>query len=876
MSVQDLIDEGVALFKNQKFDEVIEKLNQALNGIEDKDSQIQEQNDIQFFLGRCYLEQAIKAKGEAADKLFRQTVEHLQQQLKLTKQLVDEQNSIQEQIYAQTWLGRCYLEYAFKAKGEAVDKLFKQAIKHHQKQFELAAQLDNKQKCIQEQGNAQAFLGQCYFEQAIRTKGEAADKLFEQTIEHRQQQFELAKRLVDKQKRIQEQINVQFWFGRCYFTQALEAKGEIADKLFEQAVDRHQQELKLAKQLVDVQNSIQQQFYAQFWLGRCYREQAVRTKGDAADELFEYAVEHHQQQLELAKQLKHIQEQIDAQFWLGRCYLEWAIKAKEKVADKLFGQAIKHSQQGLELAKQLKHIQEQIDAQAWCVRCYFEQAMKTRGDKIASQPFKRVVKHLQQQLTLTKKLVDKQNRIQHQIIVNFGFGRCYFEQAVFIKEDKDNSEALLKKAARYFLYILKQLKQLDENPQLFEGISLDGDLHKKIMQRQVYHYLKKIYFFMERWRYYLKWKKQEIQEKLFENKEGDLTNAISTILAVLNIPPIELGSIPLAHYTSPLVCEKLFGIVSDKTDDKVNDNDPVDSNTVSPMRIGSSTYMNDPTEGEGLLELLNLQDLELENKADCPVYNAFFTCFSSRVNDLNQFRLYGKENGVEASGCCLVFNKSGDWLKDSDVSASFGSFTNKLNEDFKESVEADGADSEDENLPLYQVAYIAYQDEYIAKKRCSIWLSNKNKLKFGIRLKPFGNEGWHQFRLGKLEEALKQLINIFNGKANVNDTDRKALEYIRYLFKDFAFRDEEEFRLLKIEQIGSDKIEYCNITQSIYLPYADVRDMVDEVILGTNYEKSGKERKAEVFQHLMRKYYPNVKVSRSSLPINANPPIKKD
>ena len=86
---------------------------------------------------------------------------------------------------------------------------------------------------------------------------------------------------------------------------------------------------------------------------------------------------------------------------------------------------------------------------------------------------------------------------------------------------------------------------------------------------------------------------------------------------------MELGSIPLAHYTSPSVCERLFGIVSDKADDKV----PVDSNKVSPMRIGSSTYMNDPTEGEGLLELLNLQDLELENKADCPAYNAFFTCF---------------------------------------------------------------------------------------------------------------------------------------------------------------------------------------------------------------------------------------------------------
>ena len=335
-----------------------------------------------------------------------------------------------------------------------------------------------------------------------------------------------------------------------------------------------------------------------------------------------------------------------------------------------------------------------------------------------------------------------------------------------------------------------------------------------------------------------------------------------------------MGAIPLAHYTSPSVCERLFGIVSDKTNDKADNNDPVDSNKVSPMRIGSSTYMNDPTEGEGLLELLNLQDLELENKAECPAYNAFFTCFSSRVNDLNQFRLYGKENGVEASGCCLVFNKSGDWLKEPDISASFRSFTNKQNKGFKESIEADVAGSEDENLPLYQVAYIAYHDEYIAEEKCGKWLLNKNKLKFGIRLKPVGkNPSWHQLRIDKLEKALMELMEKSN---NISDEDKKALEYIRYLFKDFAFRDEEEFRLLKIEQIGSDKIEYCPTTKSVYLPYADIRDIVDEVILGTNYEKSGKERKAEVFQHLMRKHYPNVKVSRSSLPINANPPIKKD
>ena len=766
MSVWSLIREGAALFENKKFDEAIEKLNQALGEIEDKNSQIQEQNNIHFWLGRCYLEQAMKAKGKESEQLFEQAVEHHHQQLRLAEQLTNKQNSLQEQINAQHWLGRCYLE------------------------------------------------------QALKAEGKEAAKLFEQAVEHQQRRLELAKQLTNKQNSLQEQTYAQFWVGRCYLEQAMKAQGKEAAKLFGQAVEHHQQQLRLAEQLTNKQNSFQRQTYAQSWLGRCSFEQAMKAEGGDSEQLFGQAVEHFQRSLEFAEQLEDkqnsIQQQIYAQYWLGRCSLEQAKKAKGKESERLFGQAVEHFQRSLEFAEQLE---------------------------------------------------DKQNSIQSQVYAQYWLGRCYFDQAVKIKdEDSSKVKELTEKADKYFLFSLNNLQQLKDTLESNRG-------HRIILQ-----YLREICFLQEKWQSYFDQKKQGIREKLFINKEDSLNDAISTILAVLNIPPIELGAIPLSHYTSPSVCERLFGIVSDKTndkaDDKADDNDPVDSNKVSPMRIGSSTYMNDPTEGEGLLELLNLQDLELENKADCPAYNAFFTCFSSRVNDLNQFRLYGKENSVEASGCCLVFNKNGDWLKEPDVSASFRSFTNKLNEDFEESVEANGADSEDENLPLYQVAYIAYQDEYIAEEKCGKWLLNKNNQSFGIRLKPVGkNPSWHQFRIKKLEEALIELIKKSN---NISDEDKKALEYIRYLFKDFAFRDEEEFRLLKIEQIGSDKIEYCEATKSVYLPYTDIRDIVDEVILGTNYEKSGKERKAEVFQHLMRKYYPNVKVSRSSLPINANPPIKKD
>ncbi|MGN7026741.1 sel1 repeat family protein, partial [Neisseria sp. P0006.S010] len=774
---------------------------------------IQEQNNARYWLGRCYFEQAMQAEGEDSEHLFGLAVKHFQQQLRLAKQLEGE-NGIQEQNNAQYWLGRCYFEQAMQAEGEDSEHLFGLAVKHFQQQLRLAEQLEG-ENGIQEQNNAQYWLGYCYLEQALKAQGKESEQLFGQVLEHFQQQLRLAEQL-EGENGIQEQNNAQHWLGRCYFEQAKQAEGGDSEHLFGLAVKHFQQQLRFAKQLED-ENGIQKQINAQSWLGSCYYEQAKKAKGENSGRLFESVIKHQKQRLRLAKQLEGengIQKQINAQSWLGSCYYEQAKKAKGENSERLFESAIKHQKQRLRLAKQLEGengIQKQINAQSWLGSYYYEQAKKAKGEN-SERLFESAIKHQKQRLRLAKQL-EGENGIQKQNNAQSWLGRCYFEQA--------------KKA---------------------EGKGLDNKERISFQQRK--------------WQRYFDWKVRKIQEDLSKTDvKRSLTRVISAILAVLNITPRELGAIPIAHYTSSVVCEKLFSIGSDKE--------------TSPMRMGSSTYMNDPTEGEGLLELLNLQDLELDNKVDCPVYNAFFTCFSSRVNDLNQFRLYGKENGVEASGCCLVFNKRRRWLKDPDISASFRSLTDTSNESTE--ISAGVSDLVDANLPLYQVAYIAYPDEYIAEEKCKIWLLNKNNLKFGIRLKPVGeNPSWHQLRMGKLEEALRQLIKSFKGKAKIDDEDKKALEYIRYLFKDFAFRDEEEFRLLKIEQIGSKEIEYCQDTKSVYLPYADIRDIVDEVILGTNYEKSGNHRKAEVFQHLMRKHYPNVKVSRSSLPINANPPIKKD
>ena len=74
------------------------------------------------------------------------------------------------------------------------------------------------------------------------------------------------------------------------------------------------------------------------------------------------------------------------------------------------------------------------------------------------------------------------------------------------------------------------------------------------------------YYIREDWISYFEKKKQEIQESLFQDKTSQPQDAVSTVLAVLHITPIELGFTPMAHYTSPHVCHILFGIDGNEID----------------------------------------------------------------------------------------------------------------------------------------------------------------------------------------------------------------------------------------------------------------------------------------------------------------------
>ncbi|WP_231555505.1 UDP-N-acetylglucosamine-peptide N-acetylglucosaminyltransferase [Capnocytophaga cynodegmi] len=426
------------------------------------------------------------------------------------------------------------------------------------------------------------------------------------------------------------------------------------------------------------------------------------------------------------------------------------------------------------------------------------------------------------------------------LIINY-LRHIGLQERLFFKGKKEKDTTLKEKA----------YKDLAKIESLINSQHLGEDDRKKWIEKLI-----SALFPLEKYDEYFDKKKTYILKELSFDVENPIDNHIASILAVLNVFPRELREIPLAHYTSPIVCENLFGLKGKER---------------SNMRMGSSTYMNDPTEGDVLLELLNQQDLELDNKRELSPYNAFFTCFSTRVNDLNQFRLYGKEDGVEASGCCLVLNKERDWLQDTYIASSYRPLVNGR----KKLLVPDNEFESEESLklPLYQVAYIAYLDEYIKESKCEIKLTDDSR--FGVLLNKVGdNEEWHEVRKKKLEEALINLMKYFKVES-VSEEDRNKLEYIRYLFKDFAFRDEEEFRLMQIEKMDSDKIQHCKESNSIYVPYSDITNMVDEVILGTNYEKTNQKRKVEIFRYQM-KDFTHIQISHSSLPINANLPYRKE
>ena len=259
----------------------------------------------------------------------------------------------------------------------------------------------------------------------------------------------------------------------------------------------------------------------------------------------------------------------------------------------------------------------------------------------------------------------------------------------------------------------------------------------------------------------------------------------------------------IAHYTSINVFSKILEGKKNEEDEKIKE---------KFLRMGISHLCNDPTEGHLLYNYLELPIERLIEQ-----YLCFLTCFSLDTDSLNQFRLYGKENGREATGVAIVLNSS-FFSKDFN---NLDYFCEKSSSKIK--FEETNKIIKTEHRSLYRCIYFGFD--------------NKNKERIYCKLAK--RSEWSEFNeihksqedydnLEKLEKEIENSIKkimehnnmlVETKMTKVTNLIPEILMPLRYLIKDPAYEEERECRIIKILKFGNEEIIEDNELKRIYSEY---------------------------------------------------------
>ena len=356
-----------------------------------------------------------------------------------------------------------------------------------------------------------------------------------------------------------------------------------------------------------------------------------------------------------------------------------------------------------------------------------------------------------------------------------------------------------------------------------------------------------------------------------------LAKNIDEVLKSLQIIPGFESKV--AHYTRPQIAFDLFK-------GKKNDKEP------SNFRLSTIRGVNDPTEGlvlngywdqQGIRETIHTNDTA-----------TFISCFTFNHDNLNQFRLYGKEDGQEATGVSLVFNKEFFSDQSDDLKFIASPSTNPSSKSKQVKLDDTGKTESDNKKPLigkstlYRCIYLDPETGYwtLAQRDKSTFYREHNedtdtKGKWGKYYKSISTKEKdvekHLFNKGNNEEedvkthllnkgnndnnsvssennkikSISQILNsIFTDKNHPynkcnKDEKQKILEAIRfillplqYLVKHIAFQEEQECRIMYITQFRDEKIHSNREEQKMYVEYKEqVLPHIDKIWLSPGAAK---------------------------------------
>ena len=329
----------------------------------------------------------------------------------------------------------------------------------------------------------------------------------------------------------------------------------------------------------------------------------------------------------------------------------------------------------------------------------------------------------------------------------------------------------------------------------------------------------------------------ECPPKVIKKLRGIAENTDEVLKSLQIIPDFESQ---VAHYSR---ASTAFTLLEKKRKDQ----------KPSHFRLSTIRGVNDPTEGlvlgkywaqQGISETIHTNDTA-----------TFISCFTFNHDSLNQFRLYGKENGQEATGVSLVFKK--EFFSDQSDTLEFIAAPSidppsKLGQDSSKETEKPESNKLIGKSTLYRCIYLDPKTGYWTLAQC-------DKSTFYHQYKK-AEEEWGEYQgliqgrrgciekhlFGNNNSILSILKFIFKNpnaysaeeKQNILEAVRFILLPLQYLVKHIAFQEEQECRIMYITHIHDEKVHSNWEKQWMYVEYeVPVLPHIDKIYLSPGSAK---------------------------------------
>lgn len=364
------------------------------------------------------------------------------------------------------------------------------------------------------------------------------------------------------------------------------------------------------------------------------------------------------------------------------------------------------------------------------------------------------------------------------------------------------------------------------------------------------------------------------------------------LLSLLTYKHFSKGHKSVSHYTSLKVLDNI--ILSENPEKNVN------KNFHGKLRFSTIVQANDPEEGKILNKILNkINSNHCTNfKDSVKKLNDFAILQTSMTlceDSLTMFRLYGKKENIEGTGANIVFKNTYFSLVPKQMfEKNSGRKNQVIGNQVKKNVDLLFPR---EKKPLHWILYYDEKNQLltfnpISKYKANIISLNEadmKKYKWHLLKEPVcesrcNDECHYENACNAIKKYYDYLcdnigyvINKIAETIENVDSDKNAselvpfieplLSYIKYLFKDEAFSDEQELRIISLAEMGNKEMRsFDNKLYIDYFPNSEYGyNYLEKIILGPNVENC--DVMVEYYKHISALSGKNIDVYKSHAPL---------